>query len=350
MVAELSCTPRPDQQTRVRIGSGLLAELPGLVAEMGASRVVCLVDRFVQEHHTLRLPEAWEQIALPGGEAAKSFAQLESLMRHFARRAYDRKTVLVTIGGGTLGDLGGVCASLYLRGIRHLQVPTTLLAMLDSSVGGKTAINLPEGKNLVGSFWPAAWMLADLDLLASLPELDLHAGLAEAIKMAIGFDPELFALMEREVRDLRQGEPRLLESVIEACVRRKIETVEQDPFENSGIRQRLNLGHTLAHALEGASDYQLLHGLAVAQGLHFCLDVGRHLDRLDEVAQRRCAALLDAYGLVQGDWPPADDLLSWFARDKKMQAGELSFVVPTGIGSCEVQKLPLETLRPLLGG
>lgn len=348
----LRCAPGPEATTEVWIGARLGAELRRGVEQLGAGRpVVALVDPAVPAtDHGLIAPD-WRRIELAGGEATKSFTTLESVLRQLAAWHLDRRTVLVVIGGGTLGDLGGLAASLFLRGVDSVQVPTTLLAMLDSSVGGKTALNLPEGKNLVGTFWPPRLMVADVALCSTLPLDHLRSGLAEAIKMGLGFDPRLFALLEREPARILAGDPLLLEEVVTMAVRDKIAVVEADPLETRGQRRCLNLGHTLGHALEAHSGYTLLHGHAVAQGLHFALEVGvaRGAMAMDEAA--RAHRLLEAYGFARAPLPGPEPLLEYFSRDKKMQDGALQFVVPTGIGSCESAAIrPAELTKQLVAG
>ena len=331
----LTCKPQPDKETSILIGAGIRAQLPAELGQLDATgAVVALVDPAVLASYPELVPDSWRRIELPGGEDCKTFTTLESVLRQMARWRLDRDTVLVAIGGGSLGDLGGLVASLFLRGIELVQVPTTLLAMLDSSVGGKTAINIDEGKNLVGSFWPPRVMLADVEFTQSLPQDQLLSGLAEAIKMAIGFNPELFELLETRRAAILDGDPELLAQVVAMAVQDKIDTVESDPLERTGRRQCLNLGHTLAHALEALSEFQMLHGHAVAQGLHFCLDVAVDRDLLASSDAARCHALLESYGFSPQPLPPAPELIRFFARDKKMSGGRLHFVVPTAIGAC----------------
>lgn len=343
----LTCSPRPDKTTTILIGAGLQREVTEAIRSMGDQRQVCaLVDETIARSYPDWIPADWQRIELAGGEGCKTFEALERVLRQMIEWRLDRRTVLVAMGGGTIGDLGGLVASLFLRGIDLIQVPTTLLAMLDSSVGGKTAINVPEGKNLVGTFWPPQFMVADVELLASLPEAELLSGLGEALKMGIGFSRELFELLEQDRDAIRGGDPTLLARVVSMAVEHKITTVEADPFETTGRRRCLNLGHTLGHALESLSNYSMLHGHAVAQGLHFALDVAARDQHLTKDDADRCHALVESYGFSQEPIPPAAELLPYFERDKKIQDGELHFVVPTGIGSCQtVPYRPLQLAR-----
>lgn len=341
----LICKPQPDKETSILIGAGIRTHLEEELRNIGADgTVVALVDAAVRASHPEVISDSWRCIELPGGEACKTFAVLEDVLRQMAQWHLDRDTVLVAIGGGTIGDLGGLVATLFLRGIDLVQVPTTLLAMLDSSVGGKTAINIEEGKNLVGSFWPPRVMLADVEFAHSLPREQLLSGLAEAIKMGIGFNLELFELLEAHREAILEGDTSLLTKVVAMAVQDKIDTVESDPLETTGRRRCLNLGHTLAHALEALGNFRMLHGHAVAQGLHFCLGVAVDRDLLAGDDAERCHALLEAYGFRREPLPPAQDLAPFFARDKKMSQGQLHFVVPTAIGACRTDACAPDSL------
>lgn len=343
----LTCKPRPDKETAILIGAGVRSNLEEELRNINQQgTVLALIDPEVRQLHPSIIHSDWRCIEVAGGETCKSFRVLEDVLRQMAQWHLDRNTVLVAIGGGTIGDLGGLVATLYLRGIDLVQVPTTLLAMLDSSVGGKTAINIKEGKNLIGSFWPPKVMLADVELTGSLPHEQLLSGLAEAIKMGIGFNPELFDLLEQRRDEILSGDTELLTAIVTMAIQSKIETVEADPFETTGRRQCLNLGHTLAHALEAQSDFQILHGHAVAQGLHFSLSTAVSHDLLSVSEADRCHALLQAYGFSLEPLPAKQDLARFFAADKKMSAGQLHFVMPTGIGTCRTVPCAPDSLAP----
>jgi 3-dehydroquinate synthase len=340
---ELTCSPAADSSTQILIGAGTRDQIPARIAAMGEGRsIVALVDRCLPAEGVV--PEGWLTLRLRGGEECKTFATLEEVLRQMVGWQLDRRTILVAIGGGTIGDLGGLAASLFLRGIELVQMPTTLLAMLDSSVGGKTAINVPEGKNLVGTYWPPKLMVADVEMLATLPQEHLLSGLGEALKMGIGFDRDLFALLEKERDGILARDPALLTEVVTMAVRNKIETVESDPLETTGRRRCLNLGHTLAHALEAASGFTMLHGAAVAQGLHFALSIAAGRGVMGAADIQRCRALLEAYGFRRDPIPDAPTLLEYFQRDKKMERGLLHFILPTGIGSCRAEGMRVEEL------
>jgi len=279
-----------------------------------------------------------EALLLPRGERAKSFATLERAVRELARRHHERADPLVTIGGGAVGDTGGLVAALYARGVPLIQVPTTLLSQVDSSIGGKTAIDIPEGKNLVGAFHQPRAIVLDVGLLATLPARQRRAALGEAVKMAALGDEALFELLERDGRALAAGSPSAVESgalaeLVERCAWAKMEVVMADEHE-ADRRMALNLGHSIGHALEGASGYRgLLHGEAVALGLRGAVAVGLALGVTPEARGRRILALLDHLGLgLAAPAVPAAEVRLRLATDKKVAGGRLRWVLPTATG------------------
>jgi 3-dehydroquinate synthase len=242
-----------------------------------------------------------------------------------------------------------LCAALFLRGIECWQVPTTLLAMADSAVGGKTAVDLPEGKNLVGCVHPPALVVVDPSLLSSLPEIEFRSGLAEVLKAAIGLDAVLFGLLEREHPAVAARAGDALERAIHRALAAKVAVVERDLRED-GPRRLLNLGHTLGHALEAHAHYARPHGLCVARGLHFAVTVAEALGPLAAADAGRCRALLLAYGHRPEPLPPAAELLPFVRRDKKAAGACVHFVLPTGIGQSAVQALPIDRLARWIDG
>jgi 3-dehydroquinate synthase len=222
-------------------------------------------------------------------------------------------------------------------------VPTTLLAMVDSAVGGKTAVNLPEGKNLVGTVHPASLVVIDVDFVRTLPEVEFMSGLAEAVKMAIGLDAGLFALLERERDAVLRRDADVLVEVVRSSVAAKVAIVEGDPREH-GRRRLLNLGHTLGHALEAWSKGQRAHGLCVARGLFFALDLAGDLGAMSARDRERCALLLRAYGYEADPLPRRAELAPFLARDKKVVGATVHFALPTGIGQSRVEPLELQRL------
>lgn len=334
----LTCSPGGLRPSTISIGGGA-AQLSGI---LGPNTFV-LVDARVRQLHPDLTAGAEHLLELDGGEAIKSMGVLEQVLRCIVRSGIDRGGTLVAVGGGTIGDLGGLAAAMYKRGIELVAVPTTLLSMLDSSVGGKTAINLPEGKNLAGQFWPAERVLIDPLLLATLDHEEFTSGLGEAIKMAIGLDSELFDLLERESEAILARVPSALERVIHLAVRAKIRVVEADPLE-SGERRLLNLGHTLGHALEGHARGNLRHGHAVARGLFFAVAIGQTRGLLAPQQADRCRRLLAAFGFAETPIPPMQDLMQFLARDKKVEGDRLHLVLPCGIGESRTTLVPLADL------
>lgn len=339
----LHCRPAGEPRSEVRIGQGIAARL---VEWVGERTGFALVDRAVQAAELL--PPGWPRHPALDGDRQKTLAACEAVLRAMVGHGLDRDALMIAVGGGATGDAGGFCASVYMRGIELWQVPTTLLAMVDSSVGGKTAVNLPDGKNLVGTVHPASLIVVDVDFLATLPELQFRSGLAEAVKMAIGLDAELFALLERERDAVLARDRDVLLDVIERAIAAKIAVVEGDLHEG-GRRRLLNLGHTLGHAIEACAAGATPHGLCVARGLHFALELARDLDALAAADLERCRALLAAYSFERGDLPPADRLMDFVGRDKKVRGGTVQFALPTGVGESRVEPVSLDRIRAQLG-
>ncbi|HEY4010268.1 MAG TPA: 3-dehydroquinate synthase family protein, partial [Acidobacteriaceae bacterium] len=237
---------------------------------------------------------------------------------------------------GVIGDMTGFLAAIYMRGIRYVQVPTTLLAQVDSSIGGKTGVNLAAGKNLAGAFHHPLAVYADVSTLTTLPPEELRAGLQESIKAGIIRDPELFAFLERQRERVLSCDEDALLNVVEASVRVKADVVNADERE-AGLRMILNLGHTLGHAIEAATGYkQLLHGEGVAWGMIAATSIAAHRQCISLQDAARIAALVRAYGPLQPFSAGADELVALTARDKKNRSGARSFILPTGIGDAAI--------------
>jgi 3-dehydroquinate synthase len=347
-VIELRCSPAEGRPTRVRIADGLLLG-PNPIATVAGSdagrRIHALVDRRVAALHPGLVAGLDGVLLVDGGEELKSFAGLEAVLRHLAGRGAERRDVLAAVGGGSVGDLGGLAAALHLRGIELRMVPTTLLAMVDSSVGGKTAINLPEGKNLVGAFWPASEVLIDPGTVATLPDAEWRSGLGEVLKVALGLDAALFEFCEREAASLLDRAPRTVARAVELALRAKIRLVEVDPFER-GARRLLNLGHTLGHALEAWSGFSIPHGVAVARGLHHAVDLGERFGGLASTEATRARNLLRRFGFEATALPPRGALLGFLGRDKKVEGGLVHAVLPTAIGASATRPFRPEDFLP----
>ena len=328
----LRCAPPGVPSTEVLIGVDLARELEVSLSRLGNRARFALVDARVAAPHAHRLAALQQRLTIDGGEASKTFPVLEHVLRSLARAAVDRDTLLAVAGGGSVGDLGGLAAALYARGLDLVLIPTTLLAMVDSSVGGKTAIDLPEGKNLVGILHPARVVLIDLAFLGTLPETEFRSGLGELLKMAIGLSAALIELLEAHADAVVARDTAVLTRCVELALTAKIAVVEGD-FAERGSRRLLNLGHTLGHALEAHSGYTLPHGHAVARGLHFAINVAERDGHLSRVHGERGRQLLAHYGFVAERLPPLDALDPFLRRDKKATADGVHFIVPTAIGA-----------------
>jgi 3-dehydroquinate synthase len=314
--------------------------LPDLIRERwNGTQAVILVDT----HTQALLPAFLAQARLasprieviPSGEGSKSLAVAETLYRRLAQQAADRQTLIVALGGGVIGDLAGFVAATYNRGLPLMMVPTSLLAMVDSSVGGKVGINLPEGKNLVGAFHQPRLVWIDVRHLHSLPEREFCSGLAEVVKYGVILDAAFFAWLETNREAILAREPAVLLSLVERCCQLKAQVVEQDEFERTGLRAALNYGHTFAHAFESVAGYGTwTHGEAVAVGMDCAARLALRRGLIPETLVARQAALLDALGLprrVDRAWS-VEALLRAMRTDKKALAGRLRFVLPTRLG------------------
>jgi 3-dehydroquinate synthase len=269
---------------------------------------------------------------LPSGEAHKRLYQVERLADDLHSAGADRDSLLIAFGGGVLGDLTGFLAAIYMRGIRYVGVPSTFLAQVDSSLGGKTGVNLAHGKNLVGSFHHPLAVFADTDLLQTLPPRELRAGLQESIKAGVIWDPRLFALMERDADKALSANPATLEKIITMSVRMKAKVVAADERE-SGLRMILNYGHTVGHAIEAATHYRkLLHGEAIAWGMIAANRIAVNRGLLPENSSQHIASLILRYGPLPALRVPAAKLAALTAGDKKNRSGVRRFILPTTIG------------------
>ncbi len=273
---------------------------------------------------------------LEPGEENKTIKNVETLLREMARAGGDRGSLLIAFGGGIVGDVGGFLASIFMRGIPYVQVPTTFLAQVDSSVGGKTGVNLPEGKNLVGSFYHPLAVFADIGVLGTLPERELRAGLMESVKAGIIRDRALVRFMEEHADDILAREAKELEKVIAASIRMKAEVVNQDERER-GLRMILNLGHTVGHALEQATSYKLLlHGEAVGWGMVAALYLARQRGTISRAQFERLENLIHLYGPLPALKLRVPKVVAATVGDKKNVGGVTRFVLPVGIGDAGV--------------
>jgi 3-dehydroquinate synthase len=338
-----------DRPYEIVVGNGVLGELPALVGPDARAAVV--IHARGQDALAARACEvlagagyAVSAEPVPDGEAAKEVSVLAGLWSRLAAREIGRRDVIVGVGGGAVTDLAGFAAATWLRGIRVVLVPTTLLGMADAAIGGKTAIDIPEGKNLAGAFHPPAGVLADLDTLATLPPAEYASGLAEVIKAGFIADPVILDLVQDDpAAAARPGGPRERE-LVERAIAMKAAVVSAD-LREAGQREYLNYGHTLGHAIERAEGYTMRHGEAVAIGLVYAAAVGRLAGRLDAATAARHREILAAVGLPvayrAGAWP---GLRAAMALDKKARAARLRLVVLDGLARPGILDGPPEDL------
>ena len=333
----------PSSKYDVFTGSGLLATLAPRIERIAGRlprRVFVLTSGPIwalwSEAFLASFAEPPVVLFLEPGEKYKSIASVEKLLRQMARARGDRGSLLIAFGGGIVGDVGGFLAAIYMRGISYVQVPTTFLAQVDSSVGGKTAVNLPEGKNLVGSFHQPLAVFADIGVLGTLPDRELRAGLMESVKAGIIRDRSLVRFMEEHAGEVLGRDPKALEKVIAASIRLKAGVVNKDEREN-GLRMILNLGHTVGHALEQATGYKtLLHGEAVAWGMIAALHLARKRGSITGGQFERLENLIHLYGPLPPLKVRAKKVAAATGGDKKNVGGVRRFVLPIGIGDAGV--------------
>ena len=333
----------------VCIGSGLLAacgrhiaavHAPGCAVIVSDDRVNALYGD-VCERSLCEAGFSCLRFVFPLGEQSKNFDTYLRLQAFLAENRVTRADLIVALGGGVVGDLAGFAAATYLRGIAYVQLPTTLLAMVDSSVGGKTAVDLPQGKNLCGCFWQPSLVLCDTDALATLPADVFADGMAEVIKYALLGDAALFETLQREDA-LSQ-----LQQIICRCIEMKRDIVAADTFDR-GERQKLNLGHTVGHAIEKCSGYAVSHGCAVAMGLAAMSRAAARLGFAAHSLPQQVQQLLLQYSLPTACPYSAQMLFEAACSDKKVQRSRVTLVVPTGIGSCELVSVPLQEMAAWL--
>jgi 3-dehydroquinate synthase len=337
-----------DRSYDVIIEQGLLARVGEHVAALAPGRkAIVITDENVAKSQLSRLDAALTEgqapIILPAGEATKSWSQLAHLCDQLLTRGIERGDLLIALGGGVIGDLVGFAASILKRGCNFIQIPTTLLAQVDSSVGGKTAINTTAGKNLIGSFHQPARVLIDPDVLNTLPERQVKAGYAEIVKYGLINDPAFFDWCEANGAALIAGDAALRAQAIEHSVRSKASIVAADERETTDIRALLNLGHTFGHALEAETGFsdRMLHGEAVAAGMAIALRYSAHRSLCSVIDANRVTAHLDAVGLpsgLHGFKALGQQFVDHMLHDKKMSAGTLPFILAKGIGAAFVDK------------
>jgi len=350
------CVDTGRERYDILIGSGLLAEPQAWTGLPKASRAVVVSNETIAPLWAERLVQAlrshYPQVTvlnLPDGEAHKDWPALNSIFNHLLEHTADRKTVLFALGGGVVGDITGFAAGCYMRGVPFVQVPTTLLAQVDSSVGGKTAINHPLGKNMIGLFYQPQRVVCDLDTLSTLPQREFIAGLAEVIKYGPIADEGFLGWIEDHLDALLARDTGALTHAIRRSCEIKAEVVGQDEKEG-GLRAILNFGHTFGHAIESGLGYgQWLHGEAVGCGMRMATDLSVRLGLVPPAALQRMHTLLVRAGLpVRAPDLGGDVYLEWMGRDKKAEAGDIRFVVLESMGRAVVRKAPEAVVRGVL--
>ena len=347
-----------DRAYDIVIGRGLLASLGERIASLRPGcKAAIVTDETVARHHLAAAQAALQSagiavsaVKVPAGESSKSFRQLERVTDALLAARIERDDLVVALGGGVVGDLGGFAASLIRRGVDYVQVPTTLLAQVDSSVGGKTAINARQGKNLIGAFYQPILVLADTALLDTLPEREFRAGYAEVVKYGLLGDAAFFEWLDVNWRDLFAGGnfngSFAREHAIAVSCRAKAAIVARDERE-TGDRMLLNLGHTFGHAFEAAAGFsdRLLHGEAVGLGMSLAFEFSARLGLIGRDEADRVIAHLAAVGLPThvkavgaGNWPGVDAMMDLISQDKKVKRGQLTFILVRGIGQAFVTR------------
>jgi 3-dehydroquinate synthase len=356
--------PLGDRAYDVLIGPGLLARAGALIgARLGSARCAIVTDENVARFHLGTLETALKQdarhvgsIILPPGEKTKSFRELEPLCERLLVMGLERGDLVVALGGGVIGDLAGFAAAILRRGVRFVQIPTSLLAQVDSSVGGKTGIDTPQGKNLIGAFHQPGLVLADTDTLKTLPVRELRAGYAEVAKYGLLGDAPFFDWLERNYKGVFALEPGPLINAVETSVAAKAGVVSRDETEQ-GERALLNLGHTFGHAYEAWCGYsdRLLHGEAIAIGMCQAFRFSADLGHCDRASAERVAAHFAAVGLptrmaaIPGDKPDVETMLKLMAQDKKVRHGRLTFILAKAIGEAFIARdVPADVVRAFL--
>lgn len=334
--------PLGDRSYDISIGTGNLVDVGRWVTSLrSVTHAVVISDANVAKHYQQRVEEAIAgegvrvtSLVVPAGEPSKSVSTAQSLWEAALADRVDRKSVVVALGGGVVGDLAGFIAATMTRGLDFFQIPTSLLAQVDSSVGGKVGINLPSAKNIVGAFWQPKGVLIDTAVLETLPRREYLSGLAEVVKYGVILDAEFFSYLEANIQPMLDRDPAVLQKIVARSCELKAQVVAEDETETTGLRAILNYGHTYCHALETVAGYgEYLHGEAVSVGMLCASRLGEKLGVFDAESTQRQFKLLSALELPVAT-PKLDEraILSVMQRDKKVEHGKLRFIVPHRIG------------------
>lgn len=333
--------PLANNSYEILIGPGLLMDIPEDLQELNlGSRYFIITDSNVAEllgHDLLRLLYESQipahMITFPSGEESKNMATITEMARQMVADGADRHSAIIALGGGVAGDMAAFLSSIYMRGIPFVQIPTTLLAQVDSSVGGKTGVDLPEGKNLLGTFCQPERVYSDIGVLATLTESEYRNGLAEVIKYGMIRDADFFAYLEKNTENILKLEPETVAHMVKVSCCIKADVVSKDEKEG-GLRRILNFGHTIGHAIETAADYKMPHGEAVSLGMMAISDISVHRDLMDLKDYMRLCVLLENFSLpLKISYEiKVEDIMASMKNDKKSKDGKISFVLGKGIG------------------
>ena len=336
-----SITVNSQKKYQVVIGKGILDNIYHLTKDFLGEKVALITDDIVDSLYSNKVIASLEsqgklvfKLVMPNGEKSKNMDTLYKIVRFLAQNEFTRKDTIIALGGGVVGDISGFSASVYLRGINYIQVPTTLLAQIDSSVGGKTAIDIPEGKNLVGAFYQPSLVVVDIDTLSSLPNAVYLDGMGEGVKYAL-LDAKIFDIINKKDFDILE--------FVYACIKYKADIVEMDEFE-SGQRKLLNLGHTIAHGIEKLSEFNISHGKAVSMGLKIICQTSFNRGLINQKEKDDILSMLD--NTIGNIDCPFDlfDILKIALVDKKRKGNSITLVMIGGIGKPILKDLPVSEL------
>ncbi len=341
------------------IGANILKSLGRHIAKLRiGSDAYIITNAYLKRKYGGKLNKALKKARLnlkfrlvPDSEKSKSIETVSSIIRDITRYDKKRRVFIIAFGGGVIGDLSGFAASVYKRGIPYIQVPTTILAQVDSGIGGKTAVDLSEGKNLVGAFYQPRLVYSDVSLLNTLSPRQVRSGLAEVIKYGIIKDPRLFAYLEKNLKQILALKPAALGFIIRRSSHIKAKIVEKDEREEKGLRTILNFGHTLGHAIEAACGYNgYNHGEAVSLGMLAAVAISKKLKVINNAASARIESLIKKAGLpVKIEKIPASRIIKSYYHDKKFSGGKNKFVLTAGLGKTKIaENIPLELIKEAL--
>lgn len=334
----------------VLLGPGLIEDLPRLVEPLcNGKRIGIITDDTVNSLYAAKVAESFDisgytiyKYVIPYGESSKNIQTLSRILEYFASCHFTRKDIFVSIGGGVVGDITGLAAALYMRGIQFAQVPTTLLSMVDASVGGKTAVDLNAGKNLIGAFWQPSLVIADTQIVANLPADIFAEGMAEVIKSDLIANAGIVKMIQ--LGTVKNS----LDQIVFSCIKMKRDVVERDEFETLGLRKVLNMGHTVAHAIEKLSDYSVSHGVAVATGLVWEAQIASKLGICGRKMVEEIKEAVDSYHLYYDVPYSAESMVEAMKSDKKNEDSRIDFVFPITYGKWEERKMEQHALIDII--